>query len=126
MLFAKSDGCAFELFDIALEEILSRDFLLTDRAALSLFLWSSAKKELNADTLTEWNKRFSGGEQLTWKTSKTKKGGKQLFDIMDNETFLKNCKLISQCCTISNCLVLFLEPEMRQMLKYWILLWWSF
>ena len=51
MLFAKSDGCAVELFDIFLEEILSRDFLLMDSADLALSVWSFEKKELNADIL---------------------------------------------------------------------------
>ena len=36
MLFAKSDGCAVELLDIFLEEILSRDFLLMDSVGLAV------------------------------------------------------------------------------------------
>ena len=51
LMFAKSDVCTVELFDIALQEILSRDSLLMDSADLTLSVWSFAKKELNADTL---------------------------------------------------------------------------
>ena len=51
MLFANSDGCTIKLFDIFLEEILSRDFLVIGSSDLALFVWSFAKKELNADTL---------------------------------------------------------------------------
>ena len=96
MLFAKSDVCAVELFDIFLEEILSRDFLSMESAYLAFFVWSFAKKELNADTLFDKveeeilrrgtaNLERRNVVQILWAFSKAKKGGKQLFYIMDNE-----------------------------------------
>ena len=96
MLFAKSDVCAVKLFDIFLEEILSRDFLSMESAYLTFFVWSFAKKELNADTLfdkveEEILRRGTATlerrnvVQILWAFSKAKKGGKQLFYIMDNE-----------------------------------------
>ena len=96
ILFAKSDGCAFELFDIFLEELLSRDFLLMDGAVLALCVWSFAKKELNADRLFNRveeeilrrgtvNLEIRGVVQILWAFTKAKKGGKQLFYTMDNE-----------------------------------------
>ena len=100
MLFAKSDGCAVELFDIFLEEILSRDFLLMDSAVLAQFVWSSAKKELNAETLfdrveEEILRRGTANlerrhiVQILWAFSKAEKGGKQLFYTMDKELVLR-------------------------------------
>ena len=100
MLFAKSDGCAVELFDISLEEILSRDFLLMESGDLALFVWSFAKKELKADTLFDRveeeilrrgtaNLERRGLVQILWAFSKAKKGGEQLFDIMDNELAIR-------------------------------------
>jgi len=100
MLFAKSDGCAVELFDIFLEEILSRDFLLMDNSALALFVWSFAKMRLNADTLfdkveEEILRRGAANfervnlVQILWSFRKARKGGKQLFNIMDNELALR-------------------------------------
>ena len=96
MLFAKSDVCTVELFDIFLKEILSRDFLSMDGGALARFVWSFAKKELKADSLFDRaeeeilrrgaaNLERRGLVQILWAFSKAKKGGKQLFDIMDNE-----------------------------------------
>ena len=103
MLFAKSDGCAVELFDIFLEEILSRDFLLMDSADLTLFVWSFAKKELNAETLFDRveeeilrrgtaNLEIRHIVQILWAFSKAKKGDKQLFYIMDNELTSRGLK----------------------------------
>ena len=100
MLFAKSDGCAVEMFDIFLEEILSRDILLMDSGVLAPFVLSFAKKELNADTLfdrveEEILRRGTANlerrhiVQILWAFSKAKKGGKQLFYIMDNELALR-------------------------------------
>ena len=96
LMFAKSDGCAVELFDIFLEEILSRDFLLMDSADLALFVWPFAKRELNADILFDRvedeilirgtaNLERRGVVQILWAFSKAKRGGKHLFYIMDNE-----------------------------------------
>ena len=96
MLFAKSDGCAFELFDIFLDEILSRDFLLMDSTSLAYFVWSFAKKELNSDTLFDRvegeilrrgtaNLKRRQIVQILWAFSKAKKEVNQLFYIMDNE-----------------------------------------
>ena len=103
MFFAKSDGCAVELFDIFLEEILSRDFLLMDSADLTLLVWSYAKKELNTDTLFDRveeeilrrgtaNLERRGVVQILWAFSKARKGGKQLFYIMDNELASRGVK----------------------------------
>ena len=103
LLFAKSDGCAVELFDIFLEEILSRDFLLMDSAVLAQFVWSSAKKELNAETLfdrveEEILRRGTANlerrhiVQILWAFSKAKNEGKQLFHIMDNELASRGLK----------------------------------
>ena len=96
ILFAKSDVCAIELFDIFLGEILSRDFLSLKSADLTSFVWSFAKKGLKPDTLfdkveEEIQRRGATNlerrdiVQILWAFSKAKKGGKQLFDIMDNE-----------------------------------------
>ena len=96
MLFPKSDVCAVELFDIFLEEILSRDFLSMESAYLAFFGWSFAKKELNTDTLFDKveeeilrrgtaNLERRNVVQILWAFSKAKKGGKQLFYIMDHE-----------------------------------------
>ena len=103
MFFAKSDGCAVELFDIFLEEILSRDIFLMDSADLTLLVWSFAKKELNTDTLFDRveeeilrrgtaNLERRGVVQILWAFSKAKKGGKQLFDTMDNELASRGVK----------------------------------
>jgi len=100
MLFAKSDGCAVELFDIFLEEILSRDFLLMDNSALAIFLWSFVKKGLKADTLFDkveeeilrrGTANFVGVSlvQILWSFRKARRGGKQLCSIMDNELALR-------------------------------------
>ena len=100
MLFANSDGCAVELFDIFLEEILSRDFSVIGSSDLALFVWSFAKKELNSDTLFERveeeilrrgtaNLERRDVFQILWAFSKARKGGKQLFNIMDNELNLR-------------------------------------
>ena len=100
LLFVKSDGCAVGLFDILLEEILSRDFLLMDSGGLGLFVWSFAKKELKADTLfdrveEEILRRGAVNlvrrdlVQILWAFSKAKKGGKQLFSMMDKELVLR-------------------------------------
>ena len=96
MLFTKSDVCTVELFDILLEEILSRDFLLMDSNALAVFVWCFAKKELKADTLFDKveeeilrrgtaNLKRRGFVQMSWAFSKARKGDEQLFDIMGNE-----------------------------------------
>ena len=103
MLFAKSDGCPVELFDIFLEEILSRDFLFIGSAALVHFVWSFAKKGLYADTLfdrveEEILRRGTASlerrqfAQILWAFGKAKKGGKQLFYIMDNVLALRGVK----------------------------------
>ena len=102
--FAKSDGCAVELFDIFLEEILSRDFLLMDSADLTLLVWSFAKK-LNTNTMFDRmekeilrrgtaNLERRDVVQILWAFSKAKKGGKQLFYIMDNELGTNICSRI--------------------------------
>ena len=96
LLFVKSDGCAVGLFDILLEEILSRDFLVMASELLGLFVWSFAKKELKADTLfdrveEEILRRGTVNlvrhdlVQILWAFSKAKRGGKQLFSMMDKE-----------------------------------------
>ena len=96
LLFVKSDGCAVGLFDILLEEILSRDFLLMDSGGLSLFVWSFAKKEFKADSLFDKveeeilrrgtvNLERRTLVQILWAFGKAKKGGKQLFSMMDKE-----------------------------------------
>ena len=100
MLFANSDGCAVELFDIFLEEILSRDFLVIGSSDLAVFVWFFAKKELNADTLFERvekeilrrgtaNLEKRDVFQILWAFSKARKGGKDIFNIMDNELNLR-------------------------------------
>ena len=86
MLFAKSDGCAVELFYIFLKEFLSRDFFFMDNADFTLFVWSFAKKELNADTLFDRveeeilrrgtaNLERRQTVQILWAFGKAKKGG---------------------------------------------------
>ena len=96
LLLAKSNGCAIGLFDILLEEILSRDFLLMASGDLALFVWSFVKKELKADTLFNrveeeilgrgtTNLKSRDLVQILWAFSKDKKGGKQPFYIMDKE-----------------------------------------
>ena len=96
MLFAKSDVCAVKLFDIFLEEILSRDFLWIESATLTHFVQSFAKKELNAEMLFDKaeeeilrhgaaNLERRNVVQILWAFSKLKKGGKQLFYIMDKK-----------------------------------------
>ena len=103
MLFAKSDGCAVEPFEIFLEEFISRDILLMDSVDLALFVWSFAKKELNADTLfdrveEEILRRGTANLerrqilQILWAFSMAKKGGKQLFYIMDHELTSRGVK----------------------------------
>ncbi|XP_020606980.1 uncharacterized protein LOC110045705 [Orbicella faveolata] len=100
MLFAKSDGCAVELFDIFLKEILSRDFLLMSSSDLALFVWSFAKKELKADTLFDKveeeilrrgtaNLKRRDIFQILWAFGMSKKGGKQLFNTLDNDIVVK-------------------------------------
>ena len=100
MLFAKSDGCAVELFDIFLVEILSRDFLLMSTSDLALFVWSFAKKELKADTLFDKveeeilrrgtaNLKRRDLFQILWAFGRSKKGSKQLFNILDNNLVVK-------------------------------------
>ena len=96
LLFVKSDGCAVGLFDILLEEILSRDFLVMDSGGLSLFVWSFAKKEFKAHSLFDKveeeilrrgtvNLERRVLVQILWAFSKAKKGGQQLFSIIDKE-----------------------------------------
>ena len=100
MLFAKSDGCRVELFDIFLKEILSRDFLVMTSGHLAIFVWSFAKKELKADTLFDKveeeilrrgtaNLKRRDVFQILWAFGKSKKGGKQLFNTLDNDLVVK-------------------------------------
>ena len=100
MLFAKSDGCAVELFDIFLEEILSRDFLLMSSSDLAQFVWSFAKKELKADTLFDKveeeilrrgtaNLKRRDLFQILWGFGRSKKGSKHLFNTLDNNLVVK-------------------------------------
>ena len=100
-LFAKTDGCPAELFNIFLEEILSRDFLLMSSTQLAQFVWSFAKKDVKADELfnrVEEEILRRGTTNLTrrdiflilWAFGKTKqKGSKQLFYILDNELVIR-------------------------------------
>ena len=103
MLFAKSDCCAVELFDLFLKEFLSRDILFMDNADFTLFVWSFAKKKLNADTLFDRvekeilrrgtaNLERRQTVQILWAFGKAKKGDKQLFYIMDNELISRGVK----------------------------------
>ena len=103
MLFANSDSCAVELFDIFLEEILSRDFLVIGSSDLAVFVWSFAKTELNADTLFQRvedeilrrgtaNLERRDVFQILWAFSKARKGGKLLFHTMDNELNLRGAE----------------------------------
>ena len=100
MLFAKSDGSTVELFDIFLQEILSRDFLLMSSSDLALFVWSFAKKELKADTSFDKveeeilrrgtaNLKKRDLLQILWAFSRSKKGSKQLFNTLDNDLVVK-------------------------------------
>ena len=100
MLFAKSDGCAVELFNIFLEEILSRDFLVISSSDMALFVWSFAKKELKADTLFDKveeeilrrgtaNLKRRDLFQILWAFGRSKKGSKQLFNTLDNNIVVK-------------------------------------
>ena len=101
MLFAKTDGCPAKLFNIFLEEILSRDFLLMSSTQLAQFVWSFAKKDVKADELfnrVEEEILRRGTTNLTrrdiflilWAFGKTKqKGSKQLFYILDNELVIR-------------------------------------
>ena len=100
MLFAKSDNCAVELFDIFLKEILSRDFLLMSSSDLALFVWSFAKKELKADTLfdkveEEILRRGMADLkrrdlfQILWAFGRSKKGSEQLFNTLDNNLVVR-------------------------------------
>jgi len=100
MLFAKSDGSTVELFDIFLNEILSRDFLLMSSSDLALFVWSFAKKELKADPLFDKveeeilrrgtaNLKRRDVFQILWAFGRSKKGGKQLFNTLDNDLVVK-------------------------------------
>ena len=103
MLFAKRDGCPAELFNIFLEEILSRDFLLMDSAQLAQFVWSFAKKDVKADELfnrVEEEILRRGATNLKrrelfmilWAFGKAKKGRKQLFYILENELVIRGEK----------------------------------
>ena len=102
MLFANSDGCAVELFDIFLKEILSRDFFVIGSSDLAVLVWSFAKNKLNADPLFERveDEILRQGTanlerrvfQILWAFSKARKGGKQLFDVMDNELNLRGAE----------------------------------
>ena len=97
MLFAKTDGCPAELFNIFLEEILSRDF----STHLAQFVWSFAKKDVKADELfnrVEEEILRRGATNLTrrdiflilWAFGKTKqKGSKQLYYILENELVIR-------------------------------------
>ena len=100
MLFAKTDGCFAELFNIFLEEILSRDFLLMDSTELAQFVWSFAKKDVKADELfnrveeeslrrgtTDLKRRDFF--QILWAFGKTEKGSTQLFHILENELVIR-------------------------------------
>ena len=102
-LFVKSEVCAAELFDIFLEEVLSRDFLLMDTDALADFVWCFAKAKLEADALFDRvEEEFLRKGTATLKIyqflqilmafTKAKKGGRQLFDILDNELALRGVK----------------------------------
>ena len=100
MMFAKTDGCPVELFNIFLEEILSRDFLLIISSDLAQFVWSFAKKDVKADELfnrveeeilrrgtTDLKRRDFF--QILWAFGKAKKGSKQLFYILENELVIR-------------------------------------
>ena len=97
MLFAKSDGCAVEVF---LGRNSIKRLLVEESADLALFVWPFAKKELNADTLfdrveEEIVRRGTGNlerrqnVQILWAFSRAEKGGTQLFHIMDRELALR-------------------------------------
>ena len=103
MLFAKRDGCPAELFNIFLEEILSRDFLLMNSAHLAQFVWSFAKKDVKADELFNrveeeilrrgtTNLKRRELFMILWAFGKAKKGSKQLFYILENELVIRGEK----------------------------------
>ena len=100
MLFAKTDGCPAKLFNIFLEEILSRDFLLMSSSDLAQFVWSFAKKDVKEDELFSrvegeilrrgaTNLKRRDFFRILWAFGKTKKGSKQLFHILGNELVIR-------------------------------------
>ena len=98
--FAKTDNGSDELFEVFLEEILSRDFLKVDTRALAAFVWSFAKKEFISDKLfkrveEEILRRettdLKGGEfiQLLRGFSTVERGNNVLFNFLDRELVLR-------------------------------------
>lgn len=94
--FAKTGNGSGELYDVFLEEILSRNFWKMDSRALAEFVWSYAKKEFKADKLfyrvqdeilRRGTNDFQNTDfiQILWAFGKGKKGRKQLFSFLDEQ-----------------------------------------
>ena len=95
--FATTENGSIELFEAFLEEILSRDFAMINSYALAEFVWSFAKKEVEADELfdrveeeiprraTADLNKTSFITKVLWAFGKAGKGSKQFFDYVDSE-----------------------------------------
>ena len=102
--FSKTDTASVELYDVFLEEILSRDFMEIDYRNLAAFVWSFAVKEMKADRLfdrveeeilrQETIEHFHNID-LTMVLSafgKAGKGSKDLLYLLDNELDTRGVK----------------------------------
>lgn len=103
LTFSKTKHGSVQLFDILLEEILSRDFFRFDSRALASFVWAFAKKELNKKKLYDRVEEeiFRRGTadlhnadfiQLIWAVSKAEMGSKEFLAFLDTELELREIK----------------------------------
>ena len=102
--FAKTENVSVELFEVFLDEILSRDFLKIDNRALAEFVWSFAKKEFITDKLFDRVEEeilrrgttdFHNVDliKMLWGFATADKGSKQLFYFMDNELLSRGVEI---------------------------------
>ena len=94
--FAKAENGSVGLFEVFLEEIQSRDFLIIDNRALAEFVWSFAKRGFKAEKLfhrvegeilRRGTHDFNNGSfiQILWAFTTAGKGSKQFFSFLDNQ-----------------------------------------
>lgn len=98
--FAKTGNGSVKLFNVFLDEILSRDFSKFNIFDLTAFVWSYAKKELESNRLFDLVEEeilrrgmsdfcIADIIQILWAFAKASKGSKQLFYQFDIELVLR-------------------------------------
>ena len=94
--FSKMSNGSLALYDVFLEEIISRDFVTIGSRAFAEFVWSFAKRNFYADELFDRVEEevlrrgttdFHDADfvQMIWSFGKSGKGSKQFFSFLDKQ-----------------------------------------